>query len=330
MDPISQAALGTTATQSVLRSPKNLLVASILGSLGGMAPDLDVLITSNQDPLLFLEYHRQFTHSLFFIPLGGLIVALALYLWSRRHMSFRESYFFVTLGYATHGLLDACTTYGTQLFWPFSYERIAWNNVSVVDPAFTVPLLILCSLAVIRKQPWFGRVAALWALSYLIIGLVQRFRAEEFAREELGKQGIHFDHVSAKPSFANLLVWKIVSQTKDEFRVDAVRAGFNLKFFPGEKIYRLNLEKDFPTLPSNSLQARDIERFRWFSDDHLAVSKTDPHLIIDVRYSMVANEISGLWGIRIDPNNPEKHVSFEAFRDTSDKKRRLFMKLLLE
>ena len=94
-----------------------------------MAPDLDVLIRSSHDPLLFLEYHRQFTHSLFFIPVGALICALAFYPVTRRALSFRETWILSALGYATHGLLDACTTYGTLLLWPFSQERFAWHNV---------------------------------------------------------------------------------------------------------------------------------------------------------------------------------------------------------
>jgi inner membrane protein len=46
------------------------------GMAGGLAADLDILIYSNTDPLLFLTFHRQFTHSLIFIPFGGLITAL--------------------------------------------------------------------------------------------------------------------------------------------------------------------------------------------------------------------------------------------------------------
>lgn len=101
--------------------------AGLLGLLCGLAPDLDVLISSSTDPLLPLEYHRQFTHSLIFIPVGGLICALVLYLLFARHrsLSFGATYLYCTLGYATHALLDSCTTYGTLLLWPFSDMRVA-------------------------------------------------------------------------------------------------------------------------------------------------------------------------------------------------------------
>lgn len=47
----------------------------------------------------------------------------------------------------THPLLDACTTYGTQLFEPFSTLRVAWNVISVADPLYTAPFLICLIMA---------------------------------------------------------------------------------------------------------------------------------------------------------------------------------------
>ena len=43
-------------------------------------------------------------------------------------------------------LLDAATSYGTRLFWPFSDERAGWDWIAIVDPAFTVPLLVASAL----------------------------------------------------------------------------------------------------------------------------------------------------------------------------------------
>ena len=68
MDVISQAVLGASFSQSFAKDKVKQLSVFFIGALAGMAPDLDVLIYSNSDSLLFLEFHRQFTHSLFFIP----------------------------------------------------------------------------------------------------------------------------------------------------------------------------------------------------------------------------------------------------------------------
>ena len=70
MDPISQGAIGAALATATHTRRKKLLTVALLGTLAGMAPDLDVLMQSPTDPLLFLEYHRQFSHALVFIPVS--------------------------------------------------------------------------------------------------------------------------------------------------------------------------------------------------------------------------------------------------------------------
>ena len=72
MDPLTQGIVGAAAAQS-LKKKNNIIIITLLGFLAGLAPDIDIFIRSKDDPLLFLEYHRHFTHSLIFIPVGGLI-----------------------------------------------------------------------------------------------------------------------------------------------------------------------------------------------------------------------------------------------------------------
>ena len=139
MDPVSQGALGAIFAQTI-SNKKKILIGSILGCIAGLAPDLDIFIRSSSDPLLKLEFHRQFTHSLVFIPIGALIVTLFTRLFFKKYLNWKLSYLFSLFGFATHGLLDACTSYGTQLLWPFSNERVSWNNISVVDPFLTIPV----------------------------------------------------------------------------------------------------------------------------------------------------------------------------------------------
>ena len=205
MDPVSQAVLGASAAQSGAGT-RQIRVAAVVGILGGMAPDLDVLIRSPSDPLLFLEYHRHFTHALAFIPVGSLLVAAFAYgLFARRHLTFRRTWLYAALGYATHGLLDACTTYGTQLLWPFSDARIAWNLGSVIDPLFTVPVLVLGLLSVLRRSAGMAQLALAWAIAYPLLGLVQRERAEAVGLAEALARGHTPLRLEAKPMFST--VW---------------------------------------------------------------------------------------------------------------------------
>ena len=309
MDPISQGVLGASAAQSAANR-RDMLVALLAGIVGGMAPDLDSLIRSADDPLLYLEYHRQFTHSLVFIPMGGLLCALVLKP-ILRAASFGRIYLFATLGYATHGLLDSCTTYGTQLFWPFSDARVAWHVVSIIDPLFTLPMVGAVVLASWKRSAWFARLACGWAVLYLAAGIVQRERAESIGQEiAAGRSHIGVE-IEAKPSFANIMVWKIIYAHDGKFYVDAVRLGIRPEVYPGASLDRLDLTRDFPWLDPNSQQARDVERFRWFSNHHLAVHPRRRDFVIDMRYSLLPNGIDGMWGIELNPQAAgSEHVRF--------------------
>ncbi len=316
MDPLSQGVLGAAAPQAVSR--KSIAVAGLLGFIAGMTPDLDVFIRSDQDPILFLEYHRQFTHSLVFIPFGGLLCAVVLHvLFARRVLRFRDTVLYCTLGYATHGLLDACTSYGTQLLWPFSNARVAWHNISIIDPLFTLPVLALVVAAAVTRRARWARFALVWVCFYLGFGVVQRERAELAAEQLAASRGHAPVTVDAKPSFGNLLVWKSIYEHADYYYIDAIRVATRPLTFPGQRVPRLNLRRDFPWLDPVSQQARDIERFRWFSGGYLARSATDDALIIDMRYSALPNRGDGLWGIVLAPDAPpDAHVRYRTMRDT--------------
>jgi len=329
MDPLSQAAIGAAAAQSGSKV-STLRHALWIGALAGMAPDLDVLIQSDIDPLLALEYHRQFTHSLLFVPVGSLICACVFYPLVRQHLTFKRVWFFAALGYGTHGLLDACTTYGTQLLWPQTDARFAWHNVSVIDPLFTVPLLMFLLISAVRRRPRLAVYGLCWALSYLGFGLVQHHRALSVAEQIVSHRQHEPIRLEVKPGFANLLVWKALYEYEGRYYVDAVRVGFTSTYFPGESAAKFNVARDFPFLAPTSQQAKDIERFRWFSDDWLALDDADPSLIVDMRYSQLPNAIKGLWGIRLAADKPDAaHVDWVVQRETKAKELRAFWQQLL-
>ena len=328
MDPISQGAIGAVAPQVALK-PGKLRAGALLGCLAGLAPDLDILIGSSTDPLLLLEYHRQFTHSLLFIPAGAAGVALLCHPLVRRSLRLRETYLACLLGYATHGLLDACTTYGTQLFWPFSDYRVAWNNVSVVDPLFTLPLAALVILAAVRRRRTLAVAGLLWALAYLALGVVQHQRAEAAGARLAAERGHAPLRLTAKAGFANLLVWKVIYEHDGRFHVDAIRTGLTVTACPGASIARLDLDRDFPWLDRGSQQARDVQRFRWFSDGYVAVDPRLRNRIIDVRYSLVPNAIDPLWGIDLGPEaGPDEHVAYVVDRVARIEQRDQYWRLL--
>lgn len=313
MDPISQGVLGVAAAQAVSHRPQARR-AAFIGLVAGLAPDADVFIQSATDPLLALQFHRQFTHALAFIPVGALMVALILHpLVGRNALRFRCTYLFCLAGYATHGLLDACTSYGTQLLWPFSDLRVAWNNISIIDPLFTLPILLMVTIGVWRRSPVLARCALLWAVAYLLLGAVQRDRAAAIGYDAAATRGHVVERLAAKPTFGNFLVWKIIYESEGTFFVDAVRVGLRSRHYPGAAIAKLDTARDFPWLQPDSQQARDVERFRWFSGNYLGLAGS--HTITDIRYSLIPNEIEGLWGITLNPRAaPHEHVRYTSRR----------------
>ena len=312
MDPLTQGIVGSTISQSFSKK-QHLIIAGIIGFLAGLAPDIDIFIRSDIDPLLFLEYHRQFTHSLLFIPLGSLICAFVFYhTFSKRfNFSFKNTYIFSFLGYATHGIIDAFTTYGTQLYWPFSRERLAFNTISVVDPLFTLPVIILSVISLINKNKMYLFIAILWMLTYQSIAFFQKSRAESIIYNYGLSLGHNINSIEAKPSFANILVWKVIYSDNNHYYVNAIRMTSFHTIFKGEVIKKVNIEKDFPWLNPNSQQAKDLQRFKWFFNGYLGVDKNNKNRIFDIRFSAIPNETEGLWGVELDSNKSENdHISY--------------------
>jgi inner membrane protein len=327
MDPLSQGTVGAALAQSSA-SKKNIFKISVIGFLAGLAPDLDVLIQSSTDPILFLEYHRQFSHSLFFIPFGALIVALLIFPLVKKSMNLKTVYIASLLGYATHGLLDACTSYGTLLFWPFSNERVTWNNISIIDPLFTIPALILAVTAIKTKKRIFSFFSIGWIIFYLSLGLVQYERALSAANDLAESRGHNPERLTLKPSFGNLILWKSIYQHEQTFYVDAIRTVRSSTVCLGESIEIFDYQQHLSGLDKESQQARDVERFRWFSQDYLGFDE-EKNLVTDVRYSMLPNQIQPMWGLVIDDQrDTNAHAIWWTGRDLEQRQWNTFKEML--
>ena len=328
MDPISQGTVGAAFAQSTANK-NNIIKIGIIGFLAGLAPDLDVFIRSSTDPILSLEYHRQFTHSLFFIPFGALIVTLVIFPLVKKSLSLKTVYVASFFGYTTHGFLDACTSYGTLLFWPFSNERVTWNNISVVDPIFTIPVLVLVATAIITRKLLFSFFAIGWMTFYLLLGFVQYERAFLVANDLAHSRGHTPERLTLKPSFGNLILWKSIYQYEENFYVDAIRTALSSTWCLGESIRIFDYQYHLPNLDIDSQQRKDIERFRWFSQDYLGFDY-EKSLVTDVRYSMVPNQIAPMWGLVIDvQKSKNEHAIWWTSRTLEQSQLDMFKDMLI-
>ncbi|MEH6456990.1 MAG: metal-dependent hydrolase [Cocleimonas sp.] len=317
MDPITQGAFGAVFAQTHGQR-KDLAKAAIIGGLAGLAPDLDVLIRSSHDSLLALEYHRQFTHSLLFAPFGGLICSLVFHplLGRRFGVSYLQTLIWCVIGFFTHGLLDAFTSYGTQLLWPLTDYRFAWDSKPIVDPLVTLPVLALIILAARKKFRRYVVIAIIWIVFYFGLGEYQLQRALDEGRKLAESRGLIVENIEVKPSFANILIWKLITTTEDTYYIDAVKIGWNnTKIWEGDTIQKLSIERDLPWLAEDSQQRKDIERFRWFSKGYISLDKNNPYRVVDMRYSLLPQEIEPMWGIELTPTaKPDEHARYYVDR----------------
>lgn len=330
MDLLTQGLLGSALAQTAANR-EQLRKAGLIGILAGLSADLDIFIQSSQDPLLNLEYHRHFTHSLFFVPVAALVLSAILWPFFRGSLSWGRVLLFCLLGYMCSGLLDACTSYGTRLLWPISNERFSFNIISIVDPVFTLLLIVGVIAGFVSRRRLLLIVCLCLAASYLSVGFKQRNQVYAISAELAETRGHQAQRPLVKPTLGNLFLWRSVYLSDGRFYIDAIRLNpvtGSKRIFEGESVAQYHLEQ--AGVVQNSVLYRDIERFAFFSDQYLARHPEQADMLIDVRYANLPQRIHPLWGIRIDESNPQQHALYETMRDRSPQTRNQFIDMLLD
>jgi inner membrane protein len=329
LDLVTQGVLGATLALSAAPQKEARLAAAV-GFGAGLLADADILIGSSADPLLALEYHRHFTHALAFVPIGALIAAGLLWPLLRKRIGFRRLYLYCFLGYAFSGLLDACTSYGTHLFWPFSDQRVAWSIIAIVDPLFTLLLGVPLALGVIRQRAWAAQAGLALAACYLVLGLLQQGRAESAAQALAAERGHRPERMLVKPTIGNLVLWRSIYVVNGRAYADGIRVGTGAaKIYPGTSVALLDVKRDLPSVPSGSKAAADTARFVAFSDGYAALHPARPDFVGDARYAMLPDSVEPLWGIRLEGVAPDIAVYFVTDRALTPSMRRRFIRMLL-
>ncbi|MGH9766542.1 MAG: metal-dependent hydrolase [Blastocatellia bacterium] len=302
MDPITQGVLGAAAAQSVMsrRLPRG---AGLIGAIGGMAADLDVFIYSFNDPTVSWTFHRHFTHSLIFIPVGGLIAALPFLLMKRFKGYKREVILAAIIGYATHGILDAFTSYGTQLLWPFTNLRVAWDWIGIVDPLYTIPLWIGVIRTARTRNPNAVRVALLLTSLYICFGGWQHRRAVEMQKELAAMRGHKIEYSRVMPAPGWLLFWRSLYVSNGRLYAD----GIETRWFDSTLALEggsadLATFDDLPvSVRSNTEARRRFDVFKWFADSLIAPIEASPDAYGDMRFTAAVEVLRPLWGLQFDP-----------------------------
>lgn len=323
MDPISQGALGAIAAHVALgkRLPRS---AWLIGCAAGLAPDLDIFINPASDPLGGLLWHRHFTHGVGFIPVGAAICALPFWWWHARrrtraaavpalapeHAAPRPRlstnlavYLAAVIGFATHAPLDAATSYGTALWWPFTDRRVAWDCLPIIDPIYTGLLVLGLIAALLLRRNWIATVALALSFAYAGLGIVQRERVHAVQQSLAAARGHTIEHGRAMPAPLSLLLWNSIYISKGELHADAVRMPWPLlgapTVAPGASTPRVTVQSLSSQRPLSDVERRTIERWDEFADGFVAIDPRDPAVLGDMRYLLRPDRLEALWGLRL-------------------------------
>lgn len=263
MDSVTQAALGAALGGAVLGrrlGRKSILIGALMATL----PDLDVVLDYG-DAVANVTEHRGFSHSLF--VLTGLATLLAL-LCGRfapaRDISLRRWWIFFALILITHPLLDALTTYGTQLFWPLDLPSVAWPIIFIIDPLYTLPLLIALGIALFSKRI---PKACTWGLAissvYLVMAAGAKTLVEQRLAPVLAEQGLEDAPLLVQPTPFNTVLWRATVIDGDRYYESLISV------FDGDHTSRLEPLIRNAEFEEVALASQQGQRLDWFAGPFL-------------------------------------------------------------
>lgn len=273
MDSLTQAALGAAIGEAIL-GKKIGRKGAVLGAIGGTIPDLDVLLSPFFSTFQNISIHRGYSHSILFCLLGAFLFAyiLSKIKWTKE-VSFRKLWFFSFLALFTHVLLDAFTSFGTQLFLPFTDWRVSFDSISIIDPVYTIPLLIGVAGSIFYYQKTDAKrglpnnLGLVFSSLYLLFTLANKQHIEQVFNEQLEAQKISSFRLLTVPVAIGNTTWYGVARDKTHLHIGkySMLEGNNIKFnaFP--------INKDL----LDGLDETLVYKMKWFSQGFYTVAEKD-------------------------------------------------------
>lgn len=315
MDSFTQIVLGIATAEVVagkILQNKTFVYGAILGTL----PDLDVLIGKLLSDVDGVAIHRGLSHSLLFFiflaPLLGFIISKI----ERKSINFKKASFLAFYCLLTHVLLDMFTSWGTQIFWPFA-NRIAFKTIFVIDPLYTIPLLISLiyvfkNQEFLMRQKYVFRGIAISSL-YLMLSCILKITALSQFEKALADKNINYTDLIVKPTAFNTILWNAnVATTSGYYIADYSffdTKAINFQYFPKDKVLEKKLEssEDFHKLKEISegwYTVSQQNKTLYFNDLRFGLLNTNPeNLQFAFRYEFYVNEKGDLMA-KEAPKNP--------------------------
>ena len=285
MDSISHLVLGACIGE-VMCGRKMGKKAMLWGALAANLPDADVFFMSCYHPVDALFVHRGISHSFLFVFLATLLLG-----WGFNHFDRKKSattkdwilLFFV--GLLSHPLLDSCTMYGTGIFEPFSHYRAQFTSLFIVEPLYTLPLLIaFIALLILKKDAVKRKFWAVFGLSlstiYLCFAICNKIYVGKIFTDSLKKQNIYFEDYYTSPTPLNNILWNVFAKDTKGYWV-----GF-YSHFDRSKDIRFSFIPRNDSLAGDLLQNEAVQKLIRFSQGYYCFTLCNDELRFnDLRFA---------------------------------------------
>ncbi len=273
MDSITQAALGAAIGEATLgRKIGNK--GAIIGAIVATIPDLDVLWTPFFSELDKISIHRGYSHSILFCLLAAFLFS---YLMTKikwtNSIRYRRLWFFNFLILFTHVLLDTFTTYGTQLLLPFVDWRVSFDSVNIIDPVYTIPLILGTGLSIYLfskddlKRGLPNQLGLVISTLYLMFTLANKQHIQNVFADNLQRNNMPYYKMLTVPVKIGNLNWYGVAKDATHLHI-------------GRYSILDQNQIEFHSFPINDhlldgLDAELVDRLRWFAQGYYTVAEHD-------------------------------------------------------
>lgn len=320
MDSLTQIALGGAVAYAVA-GPQVGRKAILWGVALGTLPDLDVLLPYGGEVEAF-TYHRGFSHSLLMHMLVSPIIAwLALKLHPQTSEHKIRWLLLVFLCLSTHAILDSFTVYGTQLMWPLTEYPFGVSNLFIIDPLYTVPLLIgfiWASLPLKNKPLAFkvNGVGLVISSIYVCWSLGAKVYIDNKVEYALSERAITPIAYMSTPAPFNTFLWRVVVMSEGEY--------YEIYASVFDQVNELSFNA-YPTNPAlldDISQEWGVQRLQWFTKGLYSVRAYGDKIVLsDLRMGVECNYVFNFVVGEFVPEDDSQSLvlgSFERFTQRPD------------
>tara|TARA_B100001063_G_C16729498_1_gene538445 strand:- start:619 stop:1626 length:1008 start_codon:yes stop_codon:yes gene_type:complete len=287
MDSLTQIVLGAAVGEAVL-GKKVGNKAMLYGAIAGTIPDLDTFASAFTDTITAIEIHRGFTHSIVFSILFAPIFGWLISKIEKKSIATWQNWSWLMFwGLFTHPLLDSHTTWGTQLFWPLEV-RLAYKNIFVIDPLYTLPFLLFLILAMrqkrgTKKRRKLNNLGLLISSIYLLVitPALKLYTFNKFT-DALEDQEIAYYKIETKPAPLNAVLWSANVEVDDAYLIG------NYSIFDTQPIEFVEHPKNHQFL-GDWIEKRNVKRLIDISEGWYTISKRDGDIYFnDLRFGTLS------------------------------------------